>query len=38
MTLAAPSAISIAAQLAAGTHDATTLLADTQARNDAQDA
>ena len=38
MTLAAPSAIAIAAQLAAGTLDATTLLADTLARIDAQDA
>jgi Asp-tRNA(Asn)/Glu-tRNA(Gln) amidotransferase A subunit family amidase len=38
MTLAAPSAIATAAQLAAGKLDATTLLADTLARIDAQDA
>ncbi len=38
MTPAAPSAIATAAQLAAGKLDATTLLADTLARIDAQDA
>lgn len=38
MTPAAPSAIATAAQLAAGTLDAATLLADTLARIDAQDA